>query len=288
VTVSGTQPPFDRVGIVGLGLIGGSIALRIRAVWPTTTVVGLDRPDAIAEAERRDAIQLGASTLDDLRGCGLVVLAIPMPAMLDIVPRLTVLDSETVVTDVASTKRQVMAAARSASLPAFVGGHPMAGGERAGIAHARADLLVGRPWLLVEGTGGPTAAVRVDAFVRGLGAVPQWIDAEAHDRCVAYVSHLPQLVAVALMNATADGVGAEGLRMAGPAFTDMTRLAASPSDLWQGIVAANADFIAEALEHFVRDLPAGDDLARDGWVRQTFERAGAARARWRDDGTSGG
>jgi len=287
VAVSSPSPRFDRVGIVGLGLIGGSIALRLRDAWPHTTIVGLDRPESAAEAERRGAIHERASSLEDLRAADLVVLAVPLSAMLDLVPQLTVLDSQAVVTDVASTKRQVVDAARAASLPAFVGGHPMAGTERSGIAHARADLFAGRPWLLVEGTGGATVGARVEAFVRGLDAVPQWIDAETHDRCVAYVSHLPQLVAVALMNATAEGVGLDGLRMAGPAFADMTRLASSPTALWQGIVPANADFIAEALGRFIRDLPVGGDLVRDGWVREAFDRAGAARTRWRGEDPSG-
>jgi prephenate dehydrogenase len=282
------EPAFARVGVVGLGLIGGSIALQIRALWPDAIVAGLDRPDRSAMAERRGAIQQVATTLADLRTSDLVVLAVPPPAMLEIVPQLTCLDPQAVVTDVASTKRQVVAAAQAAGLPAFVGGHPMAGTERAGIDHARADLFVGRPWLLVEGTGGSAVGERVEAFVRALGAVPQWIDADAHDRRVAYVSHLPHLVAVALMNAAADGVGHEGLRMAGPAFSDMTRLASSPPELWQGIVPANADFIAEALGRFMQDLPVGRDLARDGWIREAFDRAGAARARWRGDDTTGG
>ncbi len=280
------QPGFGRVGIVGLGLIGGSIALAIRARWPETTILGLDRPDRAAEALRRGAIDQTVA-LGDLAGADLVVLAVPPPAILELIPELAGLGSATVITDVASTKRQVVAAARAASLPAFVGGHPMAGTERAGIAHARADLFQARPWLLVEGTGGPAAGALVERLVRGLGAAPQWIDADAHDRQAAYVSHLPHLVAVALMNAAADGIGREGLRMAGPAFGDMTRLASSPPDLWQDIVPANADFIMEALARFLEDLPVGLELSEQGRIREAFDRAGAARARWRGDDPSG-
>lgn len=284
---SPADPAFPRVGLIGLGLIGGSIALRTRQCFPETVVIGLDRPDRTDAAERRGAIHQAASSLADLEAVDLVVLAVPPPAMLEIVPQLTRLSAATVVTDVASTKRQVVAAARAAKLPAFVGGHPMAGSERGGIEHARADLFTGRPWLLVEGTGSPAVNARVEQFIRVLGAEPQWIDAEGHDRRVAYVSHLPQLVAVALMNAAADGVGHDGLRLAGPAFRDMTRLASSPPELWQGIVPPNADFVAEALGRFLRNLPVGRDLSEDGWVREAFDRAGAARARWRGDDTSG-
>ena len=273
---------------MGLGLIGGSIALRLREQAPHILITGLDRPDRLAAARRLGAIHEGAAALADLGGVDLVVLAVPPAAMLEIVPQLAHLPATTVVTDVASTKRQIVAAARSAGLAAFVGGHPMAGSERAGIDHARADLFDGRPWLLVEGTGGPAACDTVERFVRIMGADPRWIDADGHDRCVAYVSHLPQLVAVALMNAAADGAGHDALRLAGPAFRDMTRLASSPPELWQSIVPSNADYVAEAIGRFLQNLPVGRDLSDDGWVREAFDRAGGARARWRGDDSSSG
>jgi prephenate dehydrogenase len=281
------DPAFARVGIIGLGLIGGSIALGLRRAAPGTIIVGFDRDDGFAAALGRGAVHERAAALNDFRGVDLLVLAVPAAAMLDMLPRLARLGAGTVVTDVASTKRQVVAAARAAGLAAFVGGHPMAGSEHAGFAHAHADLFAGRPWLLVEATGGPEAAARAEAFVRSLGAEPQWMDAEAHDRRVAYLSHLPQLVAVALMNAAAEGVGQDGLRLAGPALREMTRLASSPAALWQGIVPPNADFVAEALDRFQRHLPVAGDLALDGWVRDAFDRAGSARARWRGSDSTG-
>jgi prephenate dehydrogenase len=282
VPASSGEPAFSRIALIGLGLIGGSIALRLRAVAPATVIVGLDRPECVKRAPDERVIDQSVATPADLHDVELVVLAVPATAVAAILPQLTALAAGAVVTDVTSTKRQVVAAARAAGLRAFVGGHPMAGSERAGLAHARADLFAGRPWLLVEGTGGSADAARVEAFVRMLGADPQWMDAEAHDRRVAYVSHLPQLVAVALMNAADEGVGAEGLRLAGPAFHEMTRLAASPADLWQGIVPPNADFVAEALDRFLQHLPVGHDLSQGDWLREAFARAGAARARWRD------
>jgi prephenate dehydrogenase len=280
-------PPFQRIGVVGLGLIGGSIALAARAAWPQIHLVGLDQGALAAAAARRGVVHDAAQDLRDLTSCDLIVLAAPLAAGLEIMPALAALGSDAVVTDVASTKRQVMAAAAAVKLPRFVGGHPMAGSERAGLEHARAELFARRPWLLVDSGSDASVCARVEQFVRGLGAVPLRTNAEKHDSTRAYVSHLPQLVAVALMNAAADAVGEDGILAAGPAFADMTRLASSAPDLWQGILAPNADFIADALARFVASLPSGDDLERDEWVRTAFARAGATRARTHGQKTNG-
>ena len=117
---SAADPASPRVGLIGLGLIGGSIALRTRQCFPETVVIGLDRPDRTDAAERRGAIHQAASSLADLEAVDLVVLAVPPPAMLEIVPQLTRLPAATVVTDVASTKRQVVARVLEQLAP---GGH---------------------------------------------------------------------------------------------------------------------------------------------------------------------
>ena len=275
------DPPFRRIGIVGLGLIGGSIALRARAVWPSSTVVGLDRAGAIEEALRRAAVNEGADDLGALASsCECLVLAAPLGASLDLLDKLSRARATCVITDVGSTKRQVMEAA--ATLPCFVGGHPMAGSERSGLSHARAELFDGRPWLLVKGHAPDDAHARVESFVRGLGARPRWIDAHAHDRAVAYLSHLPQVLAVALMNAAREAVGDETIAaVAGRAFSEMTRLAVSPPAMWQTVLEQNSDFVTEALERLAAELPDGDDLGTGEWVRGAFARA-SARGRDRD------
>jgi prephenate dehydrogenase len=276
------EAPFSRVGVVGLGLMGGSIAMATRFAWPRTTLVGFDRSDEAANAARRHAVHETVPAIADLDGSDLIILAVPLGALVELMPELARLSDRAVVTDVGSTKREVLAAAASAGVSPFIGGHPMGGSERGGLDHARADLFTGRPWLLVPGSGGPDDARRVERFIAGLGAVPQWTDAETHDRTVAYVSHLPQLLAVALMNATAAAVGDRGLSAAGRAFGEMTRLASSPPELWQGILARNADFVAEALKGFVGSLPTGDELKDGRWIRDAFGRAGATRAHGAD------
>ncbi|MGH9889703.1 MAG: prephenate dehydrogenase, partial [bacterium] len=136
--------------------------------------------------------------------------------------------------------------------------------------HARPDLFVGRPWLLTSpptDQGGP-ALDSLSAFVRALGAEPRVMQADAHDRLLAYLSHLPQLTASALMQVVGDAVGQDGLGLAGRGLADTTRLASSPDDIWKDIAATNADQIGPALDALIEvlqalrnDLPEGDRLA---------------------------
>jgi prephenate dehydrogenase len=281
--VQAGDPPFDRIGIVGTGLIGGSIALAARRVWPGVQVLGTPSrsgplPDGMLDQTLADVAAVAESA-------DLVVLAVPVTAMPRLMHQIARSGSRAVVTDVGSTKRGVMEAARDAGLRSFIGGHPMAGAERPGAAEARADLFVGRPWLLVSGTGGAEAEARFERFVQALGAVTRWMEAANHDRTVAYVSHLPQLVATALMNAAERAVAADGPHVAGNAFAEMTRLASSPADLWQGICEQNADYLAEALAAFAAELPDDVALHTTSAVHQALERSGQARRRWRQNGT---
>jgi prephenate dehydrogenase len=282
MTATSAKAPFQRIGVAGLGLIGGSVALAARATWPGVDVIGCDTETCAAEATRRQVVREAARDITSLRECDLIVLAVPLVAMPEALGALADMRTSAVVTDVASTKRRVVAEARAGGLASFVGGHPMAGAERPGLDHARADLFVDRPWLLVEGTAGAADRARVESFVRALGARPSWIDAAAHDRAVAYVSHLPQVLAAALMAAADEQVGAAGAAAAGPAFAEMTRLASSPTDMWQAILSENADYVTEALTAFAAGLPGAGDLASGAWVRDVLARAGEARGRWRD------
>lgn len=277
-----TAAPFSRIGIVGLGLIGGSVALATRRAWPGAAVVGFDRQAATAREALRGLVTRTVEHLSDLDGSDLVLFAVPVAAMIELLPALSHFSHPCVVTDVGSTKRQVMDVAAAAGLDAFVGGHPMAGNERGGLDHATPDLFIRRPWLLVARDKTSEAAKRVERFVSGLGAVPQWMGAQDHDRAIAFVSHLPQIVSVAIMNAAASALDARGLAAGGRAFDEMTRLASSPSDLWEGILTSNADYVAEALAAFMQGLPSGENLADAGWIKDSFDRAAAARARVRE------
>jgi prephenate dehydrogenase len=277
---SAIDPPFRRVAIAGVGLIGGSIALAARAAWPAVTILGLDRGDAAADAKARGVIHEARSRIADVGDADLIVLAAPIEANLQLLEKAAAARLGGLVTDTSSTKRGILDVAARAGLTRFIGGHPVAGAERGGIGHARADLFVDRPWALMRTPNLEDEARQLEAFVRGLGARPAVMDAPTHDRLMAYVSHVPQLLAVALMNTAGRECGDAAMATAGRAFREMTRLAESSEELWRGIVGSNADFIAEALAALARELPAaGSGLADGGWTRQAFPPAREWRAR---------
>jgi prephenate dehydrogenase len=262
--------PAARVGVVGLGLIGGSIALGLRERWPDISICGVDRGDVTDAAGRRGIIDDERASVRDLVECDLIVLATPVSAIVETLGEVARAGLRATITDVGSTKRAIAAAAESVGLTSFVGGHPMAGAERGGLLHARPDLFQGRPWIIVTGSADASATQRVELLATALGAEPKHMDATTHDRVMAYVSHLPQLLATALKATATAAVGESGLRAAGRAFYDMTRVAASPAGVWEDILATNSDFIAEAVAACCGRLPAAADLRNPAWVRAAF------------------
>lgn len=278
----GAPPVFGKIGIVGLGLIGGSIALAARDLWPASLVIAVDHKDVLETAMRMHAIDVAADDLYVLADADVVILAAPVRQNLVRLGQLDeYLSTAAVITDTGSTKRDIVAAARQ--LPArftFIGGHPLGGAAASGLEHARPDLFKGRPWLFTPaGDAGGEALEKLLTFVRALGAVPRILTASAHDRLLASLSHLPQLTASALMRTVGDAVGDEGLALAGRGLTDTTRLASSPAEIWKDIAATNADEIGPALDTLIavlqelrRDLASGDRLA------EIFEDA----SRWRE------
>ena len=272
------QPPiFQRVGIVGLGLIGGSIALAAREIWPASLVIGVDRKDVLERAMLRHAIDVAADDAVVLAEADLVILAAPIQQNLEILRSLPEnVTGPAIVTDTGSTKRAVVDAARS--LPerfTFIGGHPLGGAARGGIEHARPDMFTGRPWLFTPATVHDVQALeKVKAFVSGLGAVPQILSPDDHDRLLAFISHLPQLTVSALMHVVGEAARDEGLRLSGRGLQDTTRLASSPADIWREVCATNADEIGSALDALIsvlRQLRA--DLQTGKSIDEVFESA---------------
>jgi prephenate dehydrogenase len=262
----GVQAPFRSLGIIGLGLIGGSLALAARRAWPAIRIVGVDHGAALEAARWLVAFDALADAPDAVRGAELVVLAAPVRQNALVLRELAAgLAQDVLVTDVGSTKRAMAEAA--GELPpqlSFIGGHPLAGAARGGLVLARGDLFEGRRWLL---TPGPTQPLhdhlaRLQAFVSGLGAVPQVMGAEEHDRLLAYLSHLPQLTASALIDTVGRAVG-DRIDLAGPGLADTTRLASSPSPIWEDICVTNADAIGPALDALIETLQSVRDRLED-------------------------
>jgi prephenate dehydrogenase len=272
------QPPiFQRIGIVGLGLIGGSIALAARQTWPAGLVIGVDQKDVLERAMILHAIDVAADDPIVLADADLVILAAPIQQNLEILQTLPDhVHSAAVLTDTGSTKRAIVAAARS--LPdrfTFIGGHPLGGAARSGIEHARADMFAGRPWLFTPTAGHNAGALeKLTAFATALGASPRMLSPDDHDHLLAFISHLPQLTVSALMHVVGRTAGADGLNLSGRGLQDTTRLASSPAGIWKEVCATNTDEIRSALDALVAVLQQlGDDLKTGKSIDEVFESA---------------
>jgi prephenate dehydrogenase len=278
---------FRRVAILGTGLIGGSFALALRKYSADSVVNGWDKAQVLRHALERGVINEGFSELSlAVAGADLIYMALPVGHTIELLPEVAKLASpEALVTDASSTKRAVCAAADesfSASGAYFLGGHPMAGKEISGIAAADAELFRGSKYALIRKSAGESAGEPRDArvsnflaLVAKLGAEPVWLDAEAHDRAAAIVSHLPQLLAVALAGVVRDQTDETGLpvTLAGRGLRDALRLAGSPYSVWRDIILTNSDNLDRALGQLILAL---DELRGDLRTRALEEEFAAA------------
>ncbi len=271
--------PFRSVAIAGLGLIGGSLALAIRQRWPAIVVTGVDNDAVIAHVRGSGAIDRAVGHVGELGPVDLLVLCAPVSQNIDMLRHLP--PTTGTVTDVGSTKREIAKVGAALGAPAvFVGGHPLGGSERGGFAYASPTLFDGRHWIFTPQEG--TAVGVVDAlstFVSGLGARPVTMSPDAHDLTMAYISHLPQLTASALMDVVGTAVGADSLGLAGRGLVDTTRLAASPANVWIDVCQTNEAAIGAALDALIERLTAlRRDLGRSERLESLFEAAAARRA----------
>jgi prephenate dehydrogenase len=263
--LSGTSAP--RVAVLGVGLIGGSIGLAARqrlgaeVVGFGRTAATLERAVEIGALDRAAGSLAEACEGADLVFCGAPVGALPAQAG----DALGASGPETVVSDVGSTKGELVEALGTDER--FIGGHPLAGAETAGVENARADLFEGARWYLTptESSSG-LLYDRLQRFLTGLGARPQAIDALAHDRLLATISHLPHVVANALAAEAAAELSRDTDRLpeVGPSFRDTTRVAGSNPVVWADIFASNSEAVAASVESVARRLGEAAELIRGG------------------------
>ncbi len=247
--------PFSRVAFLGTGLIGGSFGLALRKHFPDISIVGFDREETLQAALARGAVpETAHDVAAAVRSADLVYVALPIGATIEALPAIAGAAKDgALVTDAGSTKTIICRAAKTffAGGARFLGGHPMAGRETSGIARADAGLFSGARYALVGSEDDPDPRVQGFAsLVRTLGAEPVWCDAETHDWAVGIVSHLPQLLAVALARVVQDETDETGLplSLSGPGLQDMLRLAGSPYGLWRDVAHTNTENIARALD----------------------------------------
>jgi prephenate dehydrogenase len=284
------MPPghlISRVTVLGTGLIGGSFALALRKYTAEMHISGWDRADVVREAKTRGALDesFSGDLAPALHNSDLIYLALPIAATIDLLPEIARhAPPHALVTDACSTKVRIIQTADelfpTERGPLFLGGHPMAGRELPGIAHADANLFRENTYALIAKSSETVVAglqtrssssanepglsmdPRISAFLKILekiGARPLWLGAQQHDYAVGLASHLPQLAAVALAGFLYDRLDENGLpiTLAGPGLRDSLRLAGSPYSTWRDIVLTNQEVLSAALDLFARRL---DDL----------------------------
>jgi prephenate dehydrogenase len=261
------EPGFPRsVTVYGVGLIGGSIALALKKHFPATRVYGVDNPETLQRAE-----SLGMLDKGDYRKSDLTILATPVTQILELLETLDT--GSPLIVDVGSTKVEICKKAEEKGLP-FIGAHPMTGTEKTGPEAASADLFAGAPFFFCPIRTTPDwAAPRLSEIVRALGGNPLVVEARDHDRIVAQISHLPQLLSTLLADYALDN-----LSFAGPGMKSMTRLAASPFHVWRDIFRTSG-FLPHELEGFADRLRLVLNALESGdleSIQKIFERANRA------------
>ena len=254
-----------QITIIGTGLIGGSLGLALRKNGFPGRIIGCDRPTILTRAKRAAAIHAGVThPVEACKGSDVVVLATPVGAIIELIERLApTLSSEILVTDVGSTKAQVVSRAQksfgSETPQQFLAGHPMAGKENSGIEFADANLFYGAVWFLTPVPGQKIKAGRIAeyvAWIKKIGARSEILDADAHDQLCAWISHVPQMISTALAATLVSeySESAPLLESGGRALREMTRIAASPYSMWRDIALTNKTQIAEALQKLEQEL----------------------------------
>jgi len=277
---------LQTIALIGVGLIGGSLGLACKRVGIGRRIIGISRKETLEEAIRLGAIDEGIPYEDMPDGLGkadVTFLCTPIHRILQLLPRLPgCVKRGAIVTDVGSTKAQIVALAER-TFPSdvhFIGGHPMAGSESRGVQAADPFLFQNAVYVLTPSRGTPQETVEELAhLVERLGARVAVMDASVHDRIAAAVSHLPQMMAVALMGMVGRLSEEDPLflRMAAGGFRDMTRIASSPYEVWGDICRTNAGPIAEMIDAYIVKLKALKARIADEALKADFEFANETR-----------
>ncbi|MDN5862827.1 MAG: prephenate dehydrogenase/arogenate dehydrogenase family protein [Salinisphaera sp.] len=282
---------INRLAVIGVGLIGGSTALALRAAGAVTEVVGAGRSRVNMERAKALGIvdRIADSAADAVAGADAVLVAVPVGAMRAVFAEIAPwLAPDAVVTDAGSTKASVLVDARvalGAAFPRFVAAHPIAGTEHSGADAAFATLLRGRRVILSPTPEtDPAANARVRALWQATGAQVSAMDGARHDQLLAATSHLPHVLAYVLVDSLTRMPDSEDLlAVAAGGFTDFTRVASSNPEMWTDIVAANSEALLALIDRYQNDLSALRDAIAQGeqeTIRDCFQRAKMARDRF--------
>jgi len=270
------------VAIVGVGLIGGSFALGLRGNGFQGSILGVSSAPTLARARERGVIDEGLSLEQAAARADLIYLSQPVSQILEVLPKVAGLArAKALVTDAGSTKAAIVARASEVFHGGahFLGGHPLAGKAERGVEAAEAGLFAGTSYVLTPESsslpeGGPVSGFR--RWLKKLGARELVMDPEAHDRIVAFTSHLPQMASTALASLLGEMFPGDGsCRVAGAGLRDATRLAASPFQVWRDICRTNAGHIDRALAGYIRKLEFVRENLTSEVLEEDFQRGSA-------------
>ncbi len=268
---------IETVAVVGVGLIGGSFALALRAAGFRGRVVGVSSPATLKEALELGVIDAGLDLKEAAGTADLIYLAQPIGRIVDTLRHLdAVVKPGALVTDAGSTKHAIVSAAQEHLKRAqFLGGHPMAGKETRGVGAADGNLFRDRPYVVTPGDPTEMETEKAQEFlgwIESAGARLVTLGAEQHDRLVAYSSHLPQLASTALASVIGEDAP-EAVNVGGPGLMDATRLALSSYELWRDILATNTGAIEEALGAYIGKLEYLRENLRTRAAQEEFTKA---------------
>ena len=282
---------FEQLGLIGCGMMGGSFALAMKKAGLVKRVVGYSKsPSTTERARQMGVIDVEApSALLAVSGADIVMLAVPVAATEATFKAIKhLVNPGMLLMDMGSTKREVVDASRRTlreQVGFFVGAHPIAGKELSGVEHAEASLFNGKQVILtpIERTQTLQLQKAVDLW-SALGCKVSKMSPESHDAAFAAVSHMPHLIAFALMNSiSGQPAGADFLSLAGPGFRDFTRIAASDPRVWRDILVSNRDELLQQTKIFQRNLQAFELMISSGNVEaleDLIEQASVARSNW--------
>jgi len=275
---------FNKISIIGVGLIGGSLGLALKEKKPNFKIIGIDKQKIIEKAITRGAIDEGIVNLEEgIKEVDVVILATPVKTILDLLPKINpFLKRGCLVTDTGSTKGQVVERANEVLSKDvfFIGGHPMAGSEKYGIDSADPYLFHNKTYILTPAHESNLGALKkISLLIKMIGAKKLILDPLEHDRIVSAVSHLPQIIAVSLTNAIGElalrGNNNNYFKAIGEGFKDMTRIASSPYKIWEDICDTNQENILEMIQKFRNYLEVIEDKLKNdpNSLKEEFQKA---------------
>lgn len=282
------ESDFKKITIIGVGLIGGSLGLALKEKKPDFKIVGIDKQEIIKKAIARSAIDEGTVNLEEgIKDADIVIIATPVKTILKLLTQINpFLKKGCIVTDTGSTKQQIVQKANKVLSKDifFIGGHPMAGSEEYGIDSANSHLFQDKTYILTPTKKSNLIAIeKISSLIKMIGGKRLILNSLEHDRIVGTVSHLPQIMAVSLVNMVSELVRKENnnnyFKAVGEGFKDMTRIASSPYKIWEDICDTNQENILEMIQEFRNYLEVIEDKLKNdpSSLKEEFQKASKLR-----------